>query len=83
MHQFLMGLDDVLYGATCSRILVGDPIPSLNRVYVRLIQEERVKTISGTKEERTEIVGLDVHTDGRVRGRGHTKDKSMVCLNCN
>jgi hypothetical protein len=33
VHQFLMGLDDVLYGTNRSSLLATDPLPSLNRVY--------------------------------------------------
>lgn len=83
VHQFLMGLDDVVYGTTRSSLLVTNPLPSLNRVCATLIQEERVKAISRTKEERTEIVGLAVQTGGRARGRRDTKDKGIVCSNCN
>lgn len=83
VHQFLMGLDDVVYGTTRSSLLVTDPLPLLNRVYANLIQEERVKAISRTKEERTEIVSLAVQTGGRARGRGDTKDKGIVCSNWN
>lgn len=83
VHQFLMGLDDVLYGRTRSSLLATDPLPSLNRVYATLVQEERVKAISRTKEERTKIVGLAVQTGGRARGRGDAKDKGIVCSNCN
>jgi hypothetical protein len=81
VHHFLMGLDDVLYGTTRSNLIATDPLPSLNRVYVTLIQEERVKAIARSKEERTEVVGLAVKTSGRTRGRGDPKDK--LCSNCN
>ena len=83
VHQFLMGLDDVLYGTVRSNLLATDPLPSLNRVYSILIQEERVKAIVRTKEEKTEIVGLAVQTGGGMRGRENTKDKGIVCSNCN
>jgi hypothetical protein len=83
VHQFLMGLDDVLYSTTRSSLLATDPLPPLNRVYATLIQEERVKAVSRIKEERIEIVGLAVQTGGRARGRGDTKDKNTACSNCN
>ncbi|GAU48759.1 hypothetical protein TSUD_281100 [Trifolium subterraneum] len=69
VHQFLMGLDDVLYGTTRSSLLATDPLPPLNRVYATLVQEERVKAVSRTKEERTKIVGLAVQTDKREAPR--------------
>ncbi|MCI64043.1 hypothetical protein A2U01_0085300, partial [Trifolium medium] len=64
-----MGLDDVLYGTVRSNLLATDPLPSLNKMYATLIQEERVISMAGTKEERGEIVGLVVQTGGRARGR--------------
>nr|KYP46964.1 hypothetical protein KK1_031446 [Cajanus cajan] len=30
LHQFLMGLDDVVYGTVRSNLLANDPLPSLN-----------------------------------------------------
>ncbi|KAJ1375273.1 Zinc finger, CCHC-type, partial [Sesbania bispinosa] len=82
VHQFLMGLDDASYGTVRSNILAGDPLPSLNRVYATLVQEERVKTISRSKEERGAVMGLAVQAGHRTKGRGETKDKSMVCSYC-
>ncbi|MCI53062.1 hypothetical protein A2U01_0074308, partial [Trifolium medium] len=64
-----MGLDDVLYGTVRSNLLAADLLPSLNKMYATLIQEERMKSMARTKEERGEIVGLAVQTGGRARGR--------------
>ncbi|KAJ1378331.1 Retrotransposon gag domain [Sesbania bispinosa] len=62
---------DVLYGTVRSNLLATDPLPSLNRVYSTFIQEERVKDIVRTKEERIEIVSLAVQTgEGQQQGRG-------------
>ncbi|GKE25492.1 retrovirus-related pol polyprotein from transposon TNT 1-94, partial [Tanacetum coccineum] len=33
VHQFLMGLDDDLYGNICTNIIAQDPLPPLNRAY--------------------------------------------------
>ncbi|WVY98728.1 hypothetical protein V8G54_030879 [Vigna mungo] len=82
VHQFLMGLDDASYGTVRSNILAGDPLPSLNRVYATLVQQERVKTINRSKEERGAVMGLTVQAGYRAKGRGDTKDKSMVCSYC-
>ncbi|GAU51477.1 hypothetical protein TSUD_413660 [Trifolium subterraneum] len=83
VHQFLMGLDDVLYGTVRSNLLATDLLPSMNKMYATLIQEERVKSMTRTKDERGEIVGLAVQTRGRARGRGNTKEKDSVCSHCN
>ncbi|WVZ23544.1 hypothetical protein V8G54_002088 [Vigna mungo] len=80
VHQFLMGLDDGIYGTVRSSLLTSDPLPSLNRVYSIIIQEERVRMITRAQEERGEIVGLAAHAKGR--NRGETKDKSQICRNC-
>lgn len=60
VHQFLMGLEDVSYGTVCSSILAADPLPSMNKVYSTLIQEERMKTITRAREEKGEVMGLAV-----------------------
>ncbi|KAJ8616905.1 hypothetical protein MRB53_013091 [Persea americana] len=82
VHQFLMGLDDVNYGTVCSNILAADPLPLMNRVYSTLVQEERMKNITRAKEERGEVMGLTVQAGSRTKGRGETKDRSVVCSNC-
>ncbi|MCI46014.1 hypothetical protein A2U01_0067254, partial [Trifolium medium] len=51
VHQFFMGLDDAVYGTVRSNLLVVDPLPSLNRIYSTMKQEERVRTITRAKEE--------------------------------
>lgn len=65
VHQFLMGLDDGMYGTARSNILATDPLPSLNRVYSVMVQEERVRTMTRATEERREFVGLAAQTYGR------------------
>lgn len=57
VHQFLMGLDNSMYGIVRSNMLATNPLPSLNRVDSTLIQEERMKAITQAKEEHREIVG--------------------------
>lgn len=53
-----MGLDDAVYGIVRSNLLASDPLPSLNRVYSAILQEERVRSITRAKEKRSEVVGL-------------------------
>lgn len=48
VHQFLMGLDDSVYGTVHSNIIAQDPIPMLNRAYKLVIQEERHQNITRT-----------------------------------
>ncbi|PNY08246.1 hypothetical protein L195_g004761 [Trifolium pratense] len=81
VHQFLMGLDDVSYDTVHSNILAADPIPSLNRVYGTLVQEERMKIITRSKEERGGVVGLTIQAVHKKKGRGEPIDKS-ICSHC-
>lgn len=80
-HQFLMGLDDVLYGTVRSNLFATDLLPSLNKRYSILVQEERMRNVIRGKEERTEVIALVVQTGSRMKGR-EIKNKS-VCTNCN
>jgi len=82
VHQFFMGLDDVVYGTVRSNLLAANPLPSLNRIYSTMIQEDRVRTITRAKEERGKVMGLVVQVV-KNRGRGEFKDRSMFCTNCN
>ncbi|MCH83154.1 hypothetical protein A2U01_0003969, partial [Trifolium medium] len=85
VHQFLMGLDDALYGSVRSNLLATDPLPNLNRVYSTLVQEERVRSISRGKEER-DVVGFAIQARARgARGLAEPKDKytDTPCSSCN
>jgi len=73
VHTFLMGLDETAYETVYSNILAQDPLPNLNKVYLILIQEERVRTVARGKEERGEVMAFP------VRGQMDRKDKSVVC----
>ncbi|KAK2996506.1 hypothetical protein RJ639_024954 [Escallonia herrerae] len=82
VHQFLMGLDETIYGTVRSNLLAQDPLPNLNRVYSTLIQEEIVKTIARGKEERSEAMASAAQSTTTYRSRGEWKDKNVVCSNC-
>ena len=45
--KFLMELNDS-YGPTRNQILLMDPLPSVNRAYAIILQEERQRNISHT-----------------------------------
>ncbi|KAI5388425.1 hypothetical protein KIW84_074204 [Lathyrus oleraceus] len=78
-----MGLDDAIYGTVRSNLLVTDPLPNLNRVYSTMIQEERVRMMTRTTEERKEVISLAIQTNGRaVKGRWDGKYKFMSCTHC-
>jgi len=80
-HIFLMGLDYGLYGRVHSNLLATDPMPSLNKMYYILVQEERLRTITWNKEERTGVMALAAQTGARMKGF-ENKNKSIY-TNCN
>ena len=83
LHQFLMGLEDALYGAVRSNILSTEPLPNLNKAYSLVCQEERVRNISRGKEEYGEVVSFAVQTNtGGRKYKTEVKDKSVVCSHC-
>ena len=86
LHQFLMGLYSPYYAQIRSTLLSQEPLPSLNRAYQQVIQEERVRGIVQKQEEKQtkpEISGFVVRTAGRGRGRGDRVDKSnLLCTHC-
>ena len=53
-----MGLDDASYDTVRSNIMASDPLSSLNCVYALLVQEEGVRMMAKSTEERGLVVGL-------------------------
>ncbi|XP_074306048.1 uncharacterized protein LOC141641276 [Silene latifolia] len=51
VHQFLMGLDNTLYGQVHTNLLMEDPITSLSRAYALVLREERHSSMTKDKEE--------------------------------
>ncbi|KAH9647986.1 retrovirus-related pol polyprotein from transposon RE2 [Citrus sinensis] len=84
LHQFLMGLDEVVYGGVRSHILSTEPLPKLNRAYAIVIQEEQVQSMTRAKEERSEpLIGYPEWWGERPkamrnvsRGRGNSRQNS-------
>ncbi|KAJ1410810.1 Gag-polypeptide of LTR copia-type [Sesbania bispinosa] len=83
VHQFLMGLDETVYGTVRSNLLAQDPLPNLNRIYSTLVQEERVKIMSRGKDERGEVMSFTVQAGFKSRSKYEGKDKNVVCGHCN
>ncbi|CAH9125772.1 unnamed protein product [Cuscuta epithymum] len=82
-HQFLMGLYTDFFGPTRSQLLTQTPLPSLNRAYQQAMQEERVRGFAQAHEERPDVLGFAVRTDGKGAGRGAKTDKSgLICTFC-
>ncbi|KAF8387792.1 hypothetical protein HHK36_026447 [Tetracentron sinense] len=83
--QFLMGLNDT-YSAIRGQILLMDPLPSLNKTYSLVLQEERQReiTMSTNNVDASALLANAASTGGKRRERptcencgwvGHTKAK--------
>ena len=57
VHQFLMGLDDEPYSVMRSQILAMDPLPSLDKIYNMVQQEEHHKSVMADRDFKTEHRG--------------------------
>jgi len=54
VHQFLIGLDDEPYSVMRSQILAMDPLPSLDKIYNMVQQEEHHKSVMADRDFKTE-----------------------------
>lgn len=83
LHQFLMGLNSEYYTQLRSALLSQEPLPSLDRAYQQVTQEERIRGITRAKESPPEVVGFAIRPEGRGRGRQEKVDKSgLLCSHC-
>lgn len=81
LHQFLMGLDDTLYGAVKSNLLSRIPLPSLEEVYNALTLDEESKNLSRAYEERADGVSFAVQTNSS-RNFSDNRGSSVICTIC-
>ncbi|KAL9228263.1 hypothetical protein vseg_003863 [Gypsophila vaccaria] len=88
VHQFLMGLDNNLYGNIRSNLLMEDEITSLTRAYSLVLREESHKAATKEKEEAIEATAAMAARviDGAPKGRynGEKKDDRDIfyCTYC-
>ena len=84
LHQFLMGLDESVYGPVKSALLSWVPLPSLEEAYNTLTQDEESKSLSLLNDERHDGVSFAVQTTSRTRNFNETRDSTdnRVCSNC-
>ncbi|KAI3746068.1 hypothetical protein L6452_08487 [Arctium lappa] len=80
LHEFLMGLNSEFYGNLRTTILSQEPLPSLDRAFQLVVQEERVRLAKETTIEKPiEAVGFTTNAnEGRNRGRVDRPDRSHL-----
>ncbi|PKI39467.1 hypothetical protein CRG98_040143 [Punica granatum] len=54
LHQFLMGLDAEMYGSTVSQILNTEPLPTVNKDFQMVNQEEKRK-VPPRRDDRVDV----------------------------
>lgn len=86
LHKFLMGLNTDLFSTMRISILSQDPLPSLDKAYQLVIQDERVRTSHVVVEDKpADVLGFSVRaTSNKGRGgRAEKVDKSSLhCSHC-
>ncbi|XP_057520839.1 uncharacterized protein LOC130801095 [Amaranthus tricolor] len=94
LHQFLMGLYPDNFSQTRAHILSQDPLPTIDRAYQLLVQDERVRLTTPFPEDKPpQAVGFAVRTPpGRNRSDQRSspagassdqRDKSILfCSHC-
>jgi len=58
IHQFLMGPDDEVYSTIQSQILALDPLPSLDKIFNMIQQEENHKKMMMNRDVKQENVAV-------------------------
>ena len=66
IHQFLMGLNDDIFGTIRSQILSTDPLPTLGRIHSMITQEERHGTVARGREDRRENMAFAIQSSPRA-----------------
>ena len=70
-HQFLMGLNDDGYSQIRSQILAQEPLPSLDRIFNMVMQEENHKNVMLQREGKTEnAAAFAVNISKSVQAQG-------------
>lgn len=82
VHQFLMGLDELPYSTVRSNIIATDPLPNMYRVYSRVTEQERVKTMTKGVSKRSDPMSFTIKTGGMQFAGGDRKDEMPACSYC-
>ncbi|KAJ1399327.1 Retrotransposon gag domain [Sesbania bispinosa] len=82
VYQFLMGLDDVVFGTVRSNILSMSPLPNINKVHAMVATEETHKSLARTRDERADAVSFAAQTTPHTKSgqtRGGDRGACTVC----
>ncbi|XP_021721579.1 uncharacterized protein LOC110689158 isoform X2 [Chenopodium quinoa] len=87
LHEFLMGLYTDFYASTRTNILSQDPLPTLDRAYQLITQDERIRTSTQVPDvQPPDVVGFALRTNQGKPKPGASENKSdraaMLCSHC-
>ncbi|XP_074266402.1 uncharacterized protein LOC141589669 [Silene latifolia] len=86
LHQFFMGLDSTLYGKIRSQQFQLEPLPSLNRAYHAVLQEERLRSSVSPAVDAADVVAFAMprqSSDWRGKqDQGRGGDRVPYCQYC-
>ncbi|XP_074305495.1 uncharacterized protein LOC141640711 [Silene latifolia] len=89
LHQFFMGLDATLYANLRSQLLQLDPLPTLNRAYHAVLQEERLRAPVETAPDVSDVLAFATPTpapstvDWRaLRDKERGECRQLFCSSC-
>ncbi|KAL6323166.1 hypothetical protein AAG906_027445 [Vitis piasezkii] len=83
LHDFLMGLNTDLYAQLRTNILSQDPLPSLDRAYQLVIQDERVRLAKAVTEDKpTEVLGFARPVCSHCKKTGHETSTCWSLVAC-
>ncbi|KAL9226205.1 hypothetical protein vseg_002043 [Gypsophila vaccaria] len=86
-----MGLDNTLHGTVRSQQLMLDLLPTLNRAYHVVLQEERLRGLVPISVDAPDILAYAVRSDSRpntqldwreIRDREKTERRKFYCTHC-
>ncbi|CAA7040934.1 unnamed protein product [Microthlaspi erraticum] len=79
IHQFLLGLDDAIYGGVRTSIISTDPLPNLNQVYSKVKSVERINTVMRGREQQTPQTAFVTQRNSVMSKEEKLK---LTCTNC-
>lgn len=81
VHQFLLGLDNAVYGGVRTSIISTDPLPTLNQAYFKIKSVERVQSVMRNRDEQgTQAAAFAVYAPRH--GDGGEDKFRLICPNC-
>ncbi|CAH9069738.1 unnamed protein product [Cuscuta epithymum] len=83
LHQFLIGIDDEVYGTVRSNLLSHTPLPDLNRAYQAFIQEENSRAVARGRAGEIDTQAFALQVDRHAKGKQEKLDRTkLMCTHC-